>query len=264
MNWAQRRKLLYIFLVLLFVGAIAFAVVYRLTDVTPTCTDQKKNGDEKGVDCGGSCNKYCANELSNPVVQWVRVFPVTEGIVHAVAYIQHGYPTSASRSAGYEFKLYDSQNNVVATRTGTTYLGIAGKSAIVETLIPTGSATVALARFSWIEPLSWEKVPTTFSQVVVDSSRTLVETFSTGDTIVPNTRLTATLQNKSRMNFSDVDVVAIFYDKDGNAITSSKVVLPSLPALQTKAVYFTWPYPVRNAVRTEIIPRLNPFTAQSL
>lgn len=264
MDWAQRRKLLYILLVLAFFGAIAFAFVYKALNVPAACTDQKKNGDEKGVDCGGSCNKYCANELSDPIVQWVRVFPVTPGIVHAVAYIQHGYPTSAARNVGYEFKLYDDKNNLLATRKGSTFLGIAGTSAIVETLIPIENGDVSLARFSFDDPLSWEKVPATFSQTVVDTSRTLVETFNNGGTIVPSTRLTATLQNKSRLNFTNVDVVAIFYDKDGNAITSSKVLLPSLPALQTKVVYFTWPYPVRNVARTEIIPRLNPFTAQSI
>mgnify|MGYP001603118756 CR=1 FL=1 len=90
MNWAQRRKLIYILIVLAFFGAIAAAVIYKATNVPASCIDQKQNGDEKGVDCGGSCNTYCANELSDPVVQWVRVFPVTPGIVHAVAYIQHG------------------------------------------------------------------------------------------------------------------------------------------------------------------------------
>lgn len=264
MNWAQRRKLLYILIVLVFFGAIASAFVYKATNVPATCVDQKKNGDEKGVDCGGSCSNYCANELSDPVVQWVRVFPVTPGVVHAVAYIRHGYPTSAARSIGYEFKLYDSSNTLLATRTGTTFLGTAGTTAIVETLIPVQNGEVSLARFSFMNPLAWEKVPATFSQIVVDTSRTSVESFNNSSSPVASTRLTAVVQNKSRMNFTNVDVVAIFYDKDGNAITASKVVVPSLAALQSKIVYFTWPYPVRNVSRTEIIPRLNPFTAQTL
>ncbi len=263
MNWAQKRRLTYILIIVIFFGIIGFAIIHKITNVVPTCFDHKKNGDEKGVDCGGGCSLYCANELSDPTVQWVRVFPVTPGIVHAVAYIQHGYPVSAARKVGYEFKLYDDQNNVIADRKGSTFLGTAGTSAIVETLIPV-SGNVSIARFAFTDPLSWEKVPPTFSQVVIDSSHTVIESFNTGDTSMPSTRLTATLQNKSRYNFTNMDIVAIFYDKDGNAITSSKIVLPSLAALQTKNVYFTWPYPVPHVVRTEIIPRFNPFTAQSI
>ncbi|MEO5645879.1 MAG: hypothetical protein ABIO57_00665 [Candidatus Paceibacterota bacterium] len=264
MNWAQKRKLTYVLIILGFFGIIAFAVIHKVTSVTPTCFDRKMNGDEKGVDCGGGCSVYCSNELSDPTVQWVRVFPVTDGIVHAVVYIQHGYPVSAARTVGYEFKLYDDQNNLIADRKGTTFLGTAGTSAIVETLIPVAHGTVSLARFSFNDPVAWEKVSPTFSQVVIDTSRTTIEAFNTGRTSVPSTRLIATLQNKSRYNFTNVDVVAIFYDKEGNAITSSKVLLPSLPALQSKPVYFTWPYPVVGVARTEIIPRFNPFTAQSI
>jgi hypothetical protein len=257
MNWAQRRKLTYIALVLAFFAIIAFVIIHKVTSVPATCSDNRKNGDEVGVDCGGSCNMYCLNQLSNPIVEWVRVFPVTPGVVQAVAYIQHSYPTSAAKAVNYEFKLYDENNNLLATRPGSTFLGTAGDSAIVETLIPV-SGTVSVARFAFTSPVPWQKVSPLFSQAVILSDKNAVERFDGG------TRLTAQLENKSRLNFNGLDIVAIFYDKDGNAITSSKILLPSLPALQTKTVYFTWPYGVNGIARTEIIPRFNPFTSSQL
>ncbi|MES2225030.1 MAG: hypothetical protein V4478_03525 [Patescibacteria group bacterium] len=257
MNWAQRRKLTYIALVVAFFGIIAFGIYYKVSSAPVSCTDNRKNGDEQGVDCGGSCNMYCPNQLANPVVQWVRAFPVTPGVVQAVAYIQHSNPTSAARAVNYEFKLYDENNNILATRTGTTYLGTAGNSAIVESLIQV-SGTVSVARFAFTSPAIWQKVSPLFSQAVILTDRNSTERFD------GNTRLTAILQNKSRLNFSNMEVVAIFYDKDGNAITASKAVLPSLPALQSSTAYFTWPYPVNGIARTEIIPRFNPFTTEEL
>lgn len=258
MNWAQRRKLTYMSIVFAFFAIVAFAVIHKVTNVAPTCFDGKKNSDELGVDCGGGCSMYCPNQLADPVIEWVRVFPVTPGIVNAVAYIKNTYPTSASPKVGYEFKLYDANNTLVADRTGTTFLGPAGESAIVETLIPISSSTVTIARFSFVDPIQWQKISSSFLQLVVNADRTVKESFEGG------TRLTATLQNKSRYGFSNVDVVALFYDKNGNVITSSKSVVPSVPALQNTTVYFTWPYPVNDVVRTEVIPRLNPFTAQPL
>jgi len=257
MNWAQRRKLGYIAIVVAFFAIVAFVIFHKVTDVAPTCFDHKQNQGEAGIDCGGPCNNYCPDQLADPVVEWVRVFPVTPGLVDAVAYVEHDYPTASAQNVGYEFKLYDANNDLLADRTGSTFLGPAGNTAIVETLIPIASGTVSLARFSFDDPIAWQKVSPAFSQIVIDTSHNNTEPFDDG------TRLTATVQNESRYNFTDMDVVAIFYDKDGNAITASKVLVPSLAALETRTVYMTWPYAVNNIARTEIIPRFNPFTSQS-
>lgn len=95
---------------------------------------------------------------------------------------------------------------------------------------------------------------------MIKTDRTLLEIFSGG------TRLTATIENKSRYSFSDIDVVAILYDKNDNAVTTSKVLLPTLPALDSQTVYFTWPSSIDpKTIRTiEVVPRFNPFSAEAL
>jgi hypothetical protein len=259
MNWAERRKLTYILSILLVLGSISFVVIRNLTKVESTCMDGKKNGDESGVDCGGSCNFYCANELADPKVLWSRTFPVTDGIVHAVAYIEHSYPGAAARKIRYSFKLYDDQNNLIVEKIGSTFLGAMGRTAIVETLIKTANMKPTIARFTILPPIPWEKVPTAFSQVVIDTSHNLLEDFSGGS------RLTANIENTSRFNFKDLEVTAILYDKDGNAITASKSAVDSLNAKQKKTIYFTWAYKISSRVdRIEVIPRFNPFTAESI
>jgi hypothetical protein len=263
MNWAQRRKLGYIAIVVAFFAIVAFVIIHKATDVVPTCFDNKKDGDETGVDCGGGCNTYCENQLGDPVVEWVRAFPVTPGIVDVVAYIEHSYPIASAQNVGYDFKLYDPNNNLLADRKGTTYIGPAGNSAIVETLIPV-KGTVSLTRFTFDDPIHWQKVDPALSQIVINTDQNSTAQFTNGGIgSQANTRLTAIIKNQSRYSFTNLDLIAIYYDKDGNAITASKVLVPSLAALETKTVYFTWPYPVNNIARTEIIPRFNPFTAQS-
>ena len=129
---------------------------------------------------------------------------------------------------------------------------------------PPDNAKPVLTRFSFLPTVSWEKIPVAFSQAVIKSDRTLLESFTTGGSQV-NTRLTATLENKSRYSFADMEVVAILYDKNGNAITSSQVLLPKLLAESTKNITFTWPYSMRSqVVQIEIIPRFDPFTAEAL
>lgn len=245
---------------LVFLGLIAFLIFHKVTNVVPTCFDHKKNGGETNVDCGGACLQYCANELTDPKVRWARSFEITPGVVHAIAYIEHSYPAASVEKMGYTFKLYDAKNVLITERSGATYLGPMGRTAIVETLIPTGNIAVASTRLSFTDPIPWQKIDPVFSQVVIKTDRTLLEKFSEG------TRLTVTIENKSRYSFSGIDVVAILYDKNDNAVTTSKVLLPTLPALDSQTVYFTWPSSIDpKTIRTiEVVPRFNPFSAEAL
>jgi hypothetical protein len=259
MNWAERRKLTYTLVILLVVGGVAFVAIRNAIHVEATCFDKKRNGSEVGVDCGGGCAMYCKNELAQPKVRWVRTFEITPGVVHAVASIEHSYPSAAARLVHYQFKIYDNKNTLITERVGSTYLGPMGQSAIVETIIPVGNVVPAVTRFTFLEPVPWEKIASNFSSAIIKTDRTFVERFDGG------TRLTATLENTSRYSFSRVDVVAILYDRNENAITVSKILVPSLPAEAKQTVYFTWPFSINKEItRIEIIPRINPFTARSL
>lgn len=256
MTWAQRRKLVYLTSFLLVIAGVLSLVVHNATKVTPTCYDGKQNQGEVGVDCGGPCTFYCPNELADPKIRWVRTFQVRPGVVHAIAYIEHSYPTAGARTVRYSFKLYDDKNTLITERIGSTFLGPMGRTAIVETLIQTGNVTPAITRFSILPPLPWEKIPVDFSQIVIKTDRTLLEPYPGG------TRLTATIENTARYSFSNLDVVAVLYDKDDNAITTSKAYVASLPGEASQIVYFTWPFTMPAPImRIEIIPRFNPFTA---
>lgn len=259
MNWAQRRKLAYVMGVLLVLATALSFAVHQATKVEPTCYDKKQNQGEVGVDCGGPCTFYCANELQDPTVRWVRTFQIRPGIVHAVAYIEHDYPTAAARMMRYEFKIYDDQNTLIADRIGSTFLGPMGRTAIAETLIQTGNVTPARVLFSILPPLPWEKIPVSYSQIVIKTDRTLLEP------LAGSTRVTATIENTSRVSFKDLDVVAILYDRDDNAVTASRAKLTSLVGLTSQNVIFTWPFEMPTPIaRIEIIPRFNPFTSSPL
>ena len=266
MNWAQRRQLIYMLSLIFVFLCVAGFFAYQSFNVPPTCFDGKQNGDETGVDCGAksSCSLYCSDELSPPVVRWVRVFPAaTNGasnIVHAIAYIEHGNPKAASYGVQYTFKLYDDLNSLVTERKGTTFIGAMGKSAIVETLIPIGSTDPNKIRATFsFDPIIWHKISPEYALVILNTDRKLLENTDIG------TRLTATIENQSLYQFRNMEVAAILYDVDGNAITASKAVLPSLDKQESKDIVFTWGYKMpRQVVKIEVLPRFNPFTTVSI
>jgi len=255
MDWASRRKLLYLGSLLLIVGGVLSLLIWKYTRTEPTCYDGVQNAQEVGVDCGGGCAFYCKAELADPKVRWARFFPLSDNLVHAVASIEHAYPTAAARTAAYTFSFYDNRNNLLTEYHGTTYIGPMGRSAIVETLIPLGNIAPATVRFRFDGDIVWEKIPIDFSQIVIKTDRYTLEPFESG------TRLTATLENQSDFGFKDIDVDAILYDSNDNTIAVSKALLPALPAAATTTVYFTWPMSLREkTARVEVIPRINPFS----
>ncbi len=69
-SWSAKRKLVYAIMffsfVIIVVGLPTFFIWYQ----KPTCFDGKKNGDEVGVDCGGSCRLLCSFEAVEPDILW--------------------------------------------------------------------------------------------------------------------------------------------------------------------------------------------------
>ncbi len=258
MDWAARRKFLYVLIVFLVLGTV-FALVFRNVLYQPaTCTDNRKNGMETGVDCGGACARYCPNTLSLPKLRWVRSFPVAPGFVHALASLEHNYPNTGLRSLTYEFTLFDAKNEVITTRRGETFIGAHGRTVIIEPLIQVGNRTPVLTRFEILSSDSWEKFPDVATGAVLKVERTEL------DEEIDATRLTAILQNQSLVPLEAVQVVAILYDENDNAITASKTELPRVAPGTRANAYFTWSFPLTQTVaRIEILPRINPFVSIS-
>src|ERR1035437_2857393 len=106
MNWATKRKLQYLgglfglFLIALFI------FLYPIIFQKPTCGDLKQNGDETGVDCGGSCPLMCKDKTSDPVVLWSRAFPVLGNTYNLVAFVENQNKNSGVVNMPYEFRIY--------------------------------------------------------------------------------------------------------------------------------------------------------------
>lgn len=263
MTWAEKRKLFYILLLLIFIFGFAYFIYSKYFSVAPTCFDGRKNGDELGVDCGGSCALYCPFQVTSPKVLWVRAFPISQNISHVVASIEHNNITSAARKVSYTIRLYGENNEVVIERKGNTFIGTVGKSAILETLIPTNGENITRVTLNFDEPISWTKIPLALSQIVVNAERFFLEEYSYGIQNQRGTRLSSTIKNESLYSFSNFEAIAILYDRAGNAITTSKIIVPSIEAKGTREVVFTWPFSVQSRVeRIEVIPRINPFEAK--
>lgn len=253
MSWAGRRKFLYISGITLFlVIVVGGPIAYKIATIPPSCHDGKQDQGETSVDRGGPCLLLDDNYLQPHAILWARSFQVRDGSYNAVAYIENPNADAGVASANYQFSLYDSNNVLIAQRTGTTYIMPGGITPVFTAGISTGNRIVAHTYFTLTDPsLVWERMSNPTSPI------------SVADEQVSNTgtepQVSAVAANSSVSDISGVSFVAVVFDTGANAINASATQVSRLPAGGQTQIGFTWPDPFTTTVGSvDIIPLMPP------
>jgi len=86
-TWALKRQIFIVIGLIIIIFIFGFLIIYPSFNKAPTCFDGKQNGNETGINCGGSCARACLSQVENVSVLWARAFQVIPGRYNAVAYI---------------------------------------------------------------------------------------------------------------------------------------------------------------------------------
>jgi len=211
----------------------------------PNCFDERQNGIERGVDCGGGCTRVCAFDVASPSVQWTRSFRVTDGQYNAVAYVENTNQFAASPEVPYTMSLYDS-DGLITQREGTTILPPDSVYPVFEARINTQGRIPTQTFIELGEVPLWVSAEGGRDQFVVQS-RTL-----TGADAQP--RLEAKLYNNSQQEADEVEVVATIFDARGNALTASRTFIDDFLGRTEETAVFTWPEPIAKTMRSCEVP----------
>lgn len=241
LSWSKRRKLLYSAVM----GALLLAVFYfvytALFTQAPTCFDGALNGDEHGVDCGGSCQLLCRSETRSPVVLWSRAFEVAGGQYTAAAYVQNPNPGAMARNVAYTFQLFDEKNLLIVEREGTLDIPPVQTVPFIDPNINVGSRVPARAIFAFAHEPVWQR------------GAPLPPLTIGNQYLAPDgSRLSATISNSSVYATSKVTATAVLFDSQGVARAASRSSIASIPRKGSQDVVFTWPSAVAGIVRAEI------------
>ena len=258
MTWAFRRQLFYVGILLIFVFIFGFLIIYPKLNKAPTCIDVKQNGDETGIDCGGSCPLACTFQVDQISVLWSRIFKVVDGRYNAVAYLENHNKNTAIFKIGYRFRFADKDNVYIGKREGTTYVPPSGKFAVFEPAVDIGNSIPVYTSFEFTEMPVWIQIP----QEKIDQLKVLVSDIKLeNETTSP--KLSAILKNTSLFQIPEVNIVTILYDEEGNAVNSSRTYLDVLFGEESKEITFTWPEPfLKSVISKEIIPIFNIFSVK--
>lgn len=258
LNWALRRQIFYVSIFVLFILVVGFLIISPNFNKAPACNDGRQNGDETGVDCGGSCIKACIVQTDDMSVLWSRAFKVIPGRYNAVAYVVNHNKNNAVKKINYRFRFADKNNVYIGKRDGSTFVPAGGNFAVFEPAIDVGNSIPVYVSFEFTEMPVWLQVKADLlNQLKLDVSNISLS----GETTSP--LLSANIKNNSLFTIPNVGVVSILYDKNGNAISASRTYLEQLPPLQNADVNFTWPEPFPGTVVTkEIIPMFDIFSVK--
>lgn len=255
MTWAFKRQIFYIGILILFFAIFGFLIISPNLTETPTCIDNKQNGNEAGVDCGGSCAKACLFQVDKISVLWTRSFKVVPGRYNAVAYLENHNKNTAVNKINYKFRFADKNNVYIGKREGSTSIPPSGKFAVFEPGIDIGNSIPVYTTFEFTQIPEWIQVsPEKINQLEVLVSNITLTNEQTSPV------LSATIRNNSFFVISEIDIVAILYDANRNAVSASRTYLDSLAGEEERDVNFTWPEPLPGKViAKEIIPMYNIF-----
>lgn len=251
MSWAAKRQILYLLIVLLFIGAVSSYPIYIFfIKHTPTCFDNIMNQNEKGIDCGGVCIKACLDQVvPQPLVDWARIFPVSGSIYNLVAHIQNPNVTYIGTPTRYLFKVFDRQNILINAIENEISIPPAHTFAIFEQGVDADKRIPDHVTFEFTNNVNWLKYSGDQTELAVSD-----EVLS-GASSTP--RLDAVISNRTTNVYKNVEVIAILYDGTGNAVQSSRTFVPILGDHDSKNVTFTWPSGFgANITTVEIIPKV--------
>ena len=211
----------------------------------PTCSDNRQNGDEVGIDCGGSCQRFCLSQVKPPKVMWARSFEIVPGQYNAVAYIANENKNSFAPTVPYAMRLYG-EAGLIVERFGTTTLPADNIYPIFEGPILTGGQKVVQTELELLKTEPWLPDESGREQFMVEG-----RSLERADKLP---RLRASVVNNALTTAKEVEVVATIFDSKGEALTASRTIVPSFPPQSETEVVFTWPRPIAKTVRSCEVP----------
>ncbi len=255
MTWAFKRQLFYLGILIAFFAVLVFLIVSPYINKMPSCTDNMQNGNEAGIDCGGSCALACIFQVDKISILWSRTFEVIPGRYNAVAYLENHNKDTAINKIKYKFRFADKDNIYIGKRDGEAFIPASGKFAIFETGIGVGNSIPVYTTFEFTETPVWNTVSIDkLNQLKVLVSDIKLEDQNTSP------HLSAVVKNNSLFDIPEMSVVTILYDEKGNAVSASRTYLDVLKGEESQNINFTWPKPILgNIVAKEIIPMYNIF-----
>jgi len=203
----------------------------------PTCFDRIQNGNEHGIDCGGSCERLCPSAFLAPSVAWTSYEALAIGYYNAAAYIINPNPEGEALNVPYRIVLYDVNGEQIIDMPGTVDIPPHRNTLAFLGPIPVGKrvATKAFFEFTCGDRCMeyWRKKSDTLATLSIGEKNYTEE--GSGSSLL------VTLKNTVVKPIGRMSVYAILSDARSNIVGFSKTIVDGIAGLGVVQPAFTWP-----------------------
>jgi len=211
------------------IGVPVFLHVYK----APTCFDGYMNGNEQGVDCGGSCQRLCASAFLPPKVAWTRFEQVAPGLYNLAAYIINPNTEGEALSVPYHMATYDNKGILITDHVGRVTLPPHRNTLAFQSAVSTGKRIPEKILFEFTVAPDWHKRVDPLSALIIADKK-----YSEDES---GSSLSVTIRNSRVQPVNAFSVYSVLYDAAGNALGFSKTLVDGIPSQGNVIAPFTWP-----------------------
>lgn len=217
-------------------------LIYLAVREQPTCTDNKENQNEEGVDCGGVCAP-CKQEIVAKDIEVLNKDIVYggEGLWDVLIEIKNPNNNFGRNGFRYTITLEDGSGNEIGSRVGEAYILPVETKYILETNFPSSvkpeSVSVKIEGDNWMELEVFEE-----PELGVFNK----QFFSRNDNGKSEVR--GLIRNESEFDFNAIDVDIIIRDLSGKPMAVISSEMNTMAAQEERDFKIVWPYEVSGDV----------------
>ncbi len=203
-----------------------------------SCMDKIQNQNETGVDCGGVCQKECdIVEAQNLVMGEVGL--VYSGLVDKYdfyAKISNPNAVFGNKNFAYEINLKDQGGNVIATRSGSSFILPGEEKYVVETNIESGeipfSQEFKILNSDWIRLEDYYEKP---------DIQIINKNYSEVSQGVGFANAQGLLRNRSPFDFNSIKIQVILKDSNNKILALNSTAMQTIKAGEDRDFKISWP-----------------------
>ncbi|MFA5777823.1 MAG: hypothetical protein WC906_05330 [Parcubacteria group bacterium] len=250
-------------IILIFLGILFLVgwLAYSKMKPAKTCDDGKQNQNETGIDCGGICQKQCEKKFDakDLRIEESAFVPAGPGTYDVMARVSNPNNQLGSPSFSYEFSLKDAGGNVLAKKSGTSFILPVESKYIIETGIELKqnpqSVEVSISNQKWEEFFGYER-----PELNIYNKR--YNLISSG---VGYSEAKGLLRNESSFDFDTIRINIVLRDENGKPVAFNKTEMKTVNVGAERDFRLLWPIDFPGSVQgaPEMEAETNVFDSQN-
>lgn len=213
-------------------------VYFAFIKAPETCFDSKQNQNEAGVDCGGVCTAMCKENIVGEDLRFTEVafVPGGDGKYDILGKVYNPNDVEGASSFAYTAVLKDSGGDVLATRSGKSYI-LPQENKYIFELNVAAAAAPATAAFA-VESVEWARFSGYQEKPAVNIYQKSYSVISSG---VGFGEAKGLLMNESPYDFRAIVVKVVLRDAGGSPLAFNSTEIRTVRASEERDFRLVWP-----------------------